>query len=165
MKYIAKVGDKNFQLALDPDSKRAQIDRQSYEYEIEQMSPEHLLVRLNGKTFDILLSGNRHTHSALVNGKPCQVEIEDARLEKLRKISGVGKKAAGPRPIKAPMPGLILKILVQEGQSVEKNAGLMIIEAMKMENEIRAEDKCTIKQIHVSEGQAVDKGQLLMQLA
>jgi biotin carboxyl carrier protein len=67
-------------------------------------------------------------------------------------------------PVKAPMPGMVLKILVVPGQQVEKGEALMILEAMKMENILKATTSCTIKSVKVAEKTAVEKGAILLEL-
>ena len=64
--------------------------------------------------------------------------------------------------VRAPMPGLIVRILVDSGQEVEAGDGMLVIEAMKMENELKAEGAGLVEQIHVKPGQTVDKGDLLV---
>ena len=65
--------------------------------------------------------------------------------------------------LKAPMPGLVLKILIAEGQEIKKGDGLIVLEAMKMENIIKSSGDCTIKKINVVVKQAVEKNQVLME--
>jgi biotin carboxyl carrier protein len=67
--------------------------------------------------------------------------------------------------IKAPMPGMVLSVLVQEGQLVKAGESVLILEAMKMENVIKAPADCTVKQIKVKQGNAVEKNQVLIELA
>lgn len=66
--------------------------------------------------------------------------------------------------IKAPMPGLIIDIMVKEGQSIEKGTPLLILEAMKMENVLKADGEGIVKSIEIIKGQAVDKGQILIEM-
>jgi biotin carboxyl carrier protein len=69
------------------------------------------------------------------------------------------------KEIKAPMPGLVIEVSVKEGQDVKEGDKILILEAMKMENSIMTHADATIKKISVSSGQAVDKGQVLVELA
>ena len=92
-------------------------------------------------------------------------EVIDERTAAIREMVGDPKESNGVRPIRAPMPGLIVKVEVDESDHVEPGQGLVIIEAMKMENELRAETSARVERIHVSHGQAVERGQLLIDLA
>jgi biotin carboxyl carrier protein len=68
-------------------------------------------------------------------------------------------------PIKAPMPGLVLKIMVAEGQTIKKGEPVLILEAMKMENVFKAAADATVKAVKINAGQAVEKGEVLIELA
>ena len=98
-----------------------------------------------------------------VNGKIHEVSIQDG-LDTMVTTMGLGnvstKKAA---QLIAPMPGLVLDINVTEGQKIKQGATLLILEAMKMENILKAAHDVTIKKIHISKKQAVDKGQILIE--
>ncbi|MDQ7053714.1 MAG: biotin/lipoyl-containing protein [candidate division KSB1 bacterium] len=141
MKYSATVDGESFELELkqDENGRVAVVGDTAYAIEVLERTPNHLILQMNGRVYDILLKRNRKEGEVLINGKTCQVQVEDLRLRQLRQLSGARSDNAGPLQIKAPMPGLVLKIQVQEGQHVKRRDGLIIIEAMKMENEIRAE--------------------------
>ncbi len=166
MKYSATVDGESLELELkqDESGQVAVVGDTAYAIDVLERTPDHVILRMNGRVYDILLKRNRKEGEVLVNGKACYVQVEDLRLQQLRQLSGARSDDAGPLQISAPMPGLVLKILVQEGQQVQRRDGLVIIEAMKMENEIRAERSGVVKRIEVQEGQAVDKNQLLLQL-
>ena len=72
------------------------------------------------------------------------------------------RDASGPKPLRAPMPGLILRVEVEAAQAVKPGQGLVIMEAMKMENELKAAAAGVIARIHVQPGQAVEKGAVLI---
>jgi biotin carboxyl carrier protein len=71
----------------------------------------------------------------------------------------------GPQVLVAPMPGRIVKVLVAEGQEIQQGAGLLVIEAMKMQNELRAPRAGRVEEIYVQEGTGVESGARLIQLA
>lgn len=90
------------------------------------------------------------------------VRLQDER-QRLMELLGIDRKAAAvAHELKAPMPGLVLKVLVKEGQEVQKNDPLLVLEAMKMENVIKSTGQGTVKKIHAREQAAVEKGQLLL---
>ena len=82
----------------------------------------------------------------------------------LRELSGASKARAGVANLMAPMPGLIVRINVKEGDAVRAGQGLVVMEAMKMENELRASVNATVKRVAVTAGSAVEKGALLLEL-
>ena len=99
-----------------------------------------------------------------VEGEIFEIEIKnslDQMLEKMGFGGGAGKRIAD---IKAPMPGLVLKLFITEGQEVKDGEPVLILEAMKMENSIMITGDAKIKKIHVKSGQVVEKGQVLVEL-
>jgi pyruvate carboxylase subunit B len=91
-----------------------------------------------------------------------RAEVVDEKTERLRKLMGVSATGAKAGVLKAPMPGLVIKIEVEVGQHVKKGDGLLIVEAMKMENELRAHAPGVVKEIKVEARQAVEKNQVLI---
>ncbi len=91
-------------------------------------------------------------------GERVEVEVQDDRSKQIEALTGQGRKAAVGGVVKAPMPGLVVRVEVSEGQAVEVGEGLVVVEAMKMENELRASSRGVVEQIHVSAGQRVEKG-------
>jgi len=100
-----------------------------------------------------------------LRGRRLDAEVMDERTKTIRDMAGVGAGPAGPRPVVAPMPGMILRVEVAEGDWVEEGQGVVIVEAMKMENELCAGSAGTVERVHVREGQAVEKDQILVELA
>lgn len=90
------------------------------------------------------------------------VQLEDEQAQLMRTLGLDKAQGAVVRELKAPMPGLVLNVLVKEGDPVKKNDPVLILEAMKMENVIKAPGDATVKKIHVQERTAVEKGQLLL---
>lgn len=130
----------------------------------------------NEGEFHILQDGISYTASILatnfdskeltlaVNGNKYQLKIEDAYDLLVKKM---GLSAGGQQKIKnvkAPMPGLILDILIEPGQTISKGDQLLILEAMKMENVLKAEGEGVVKAIEAKKGAAVEKGQLLIEM-
>jgi biotin carboxyl carrier protein len=90
-----------------------------------------------------------------------RVEIQDPRR---RRIAGTPPPSHGPQEIVAPMPGKVVKILVAENQEVSQGAGLLVIEAMKMQNELRAPRAGRVEKIYVAPGKGVETGSRLVRL-
>ena len=107
---------------------------------------------------------NNKTLIIEVNGNKYNLKIEDEYDQLVKKM---GLSAGGSQKIKnikAPMPGLILDILVEPGQAVEKGSQLLILEAMKMENVLKAEGEGVVKSVEVAKGATVDKGQIIIEM-
>ncbi len=98
-------------------------------------------------------------------GRTLEITVQDERDLLLERTSNLQSPHARSKDILAPMPGLVLAVLVQPGHRVEVGDALLVIEAMKMENEIRSPIAAVVRAVHVSPGEAVGKNSLLMELA
>jgi acetyl/propionyl-CoA carboxylase alpha subunit len=94
-----------------------------------------------------------------------EVEALDERTRAIRALSGAGKDEGGPASLVAPMPGLIVRVAVGVGDVVEAGQGLIVMEAMKMENELRAASAGTVTSVRVVAGAAVEKGAVLVEMS
>jgi len=104
------------------------------------------------------------TLTVSVNGNKYELKIED-EYDLLVKEMGLSVLTSQKiTDIKAPMPGLIIDVLVEPGQEIEKGTPILILEAMKMENVLKAEGEGVVKSIEVVKSQAVDKGQILIEM-
>jgi biotin carboxyl carrier protein len=99
-----------------------------------------------------------------IDGYAYSAEAVDERTRVIREMTAKAGGAAGPAPLKAPMPGLIVRVNVAVGDAVQAGQGLVVMEAMKMENELRATAAGIVKTIHATPGTAVEKGTLLVEL-
>jgi biotin carboxyl carrier protein len=98
-----------------------------------------------------------------IDGERFTANVVDERTRAIRAMTGRSGAVAGPKPIRAPMPGLVLRITVAPADSVRAGQGVAIVEAMKMENELKAEAPGIVSRVLVSAGQAVEKGQVLIE--
>lgn len=106
----------------------------------------------------------RGDYTLWVDGFRFDAEALDERTSAIRELSKLSAKATGPAPLTAPMPGLIVRVSVKAGDVVAKGQGLVVMEAMKMENELRAPSAGTVKRIHATVGSAVEKGTVLIEM-
>lgn len=102
--------------------------------------------------------------STAINGKAARVQVWTDRDLLLEQVGIGGGDDTADRVVRAPMPGLVLETLVQAGDSVSKGDGMLVLEAMKMENEIRASTNGVVKVVHVAAGDAVTKNDVLVEL-
>lgn len=127
--------------------------------------PGRFSVVHKGRSYDVLVlkeDAEANTWRLRIGSHVHTVKLEDERA-KLLELLGVDRSARSMmRELKAPMPGLVLKVMVKAGESVRKNDPLLVLEAMKMENVIKSPGDATVKQVHADERSAVEKGQLLM---
>ncbi len=123
-------------------------------------------ILIGGRSYDARVTrtgsvrGTQH-YEVRVGAEHYQVTIRDPRT---RRGGPDGGRAAGPLQITAPMPGKVVKLLVREGEEVTAGQGLLVMEAMKMQNELRAPRTGRVERIHTSEGSGVETGSPLLQL-
>jgi len=106
----------------------------------------------------------RGRYTLWVDGFRYEVEALDERSRTIRDLSAASGVAAGPAPLIAPMPGLVVRVNVTEGDEVAAGQGLVVMEAMKMENELRAPAAGRVSRVHATAGTAVEKGTVLVEL-
>ncbi|WP_337170503.1 biotin/lipoyl-containing protein [Gemmatimonas aurantiaca] len=99
-----------------------------------------------------------------VDGARVEAEALDERLRAIRDLTAASAAASGPAPLKAPMPGLVVRIAVAVGDEVSTGQPLVVVEAMKMENELRATAPGRVTAIRAEQGMAVDKGAVLLEM-
>lgn len=164
MRYHVTIGGRNFEvdLAADPPT----VDGQSIPAELARVpgTPIHHLLA-DGRSYELAASpGEAKGHWVLhMNGYRFAAEVVDERTRAIRALTGAGRAAQGPKPIRAPMPGLIVRVEVEPGQAVAAGQGVVIIEAMKMENELKAAADAVVSRVLVEQGQAVEKGAVLVE--
>jgi biotin carboxyl carrier protein len=115
---------------------------------------------LDGSSFDVTVQRSLTHYSVSVNGVPLEVALRDPR--QLGHRTGPGEDSAGPASVAAPMPGKLVTLLVAEGDSVKEGQGVAVVEAMKMQNELKAPKSGTVEKLCVLEGQAVNAGECLL---
>lgn len=134
----------------------------TYEADIQQISPHQISVLIADVSFRIYTAKDKDRRYFLIDGQQFIVKEPTEQVEDFRK--GEERTSEGTFLIKAPMPGKVIKICVSEKDEVRKNQTLAIVEAMKMENEIKASVDGTIKEIHVTVGDLVDSEMPLIEL-
>jgi biotin carboxyl carrier protein len=165
MKYFAKINGQEVELEIDGDQvSLAGSTTQARISDIER-SPEHVLT-LGNEVHRILVrrGASRGAYTVWVDGTRLEVEALDERSRAIRELSAAASGPKGPAPLMAPMPGMIVRVNVSEGDAVQTGQGLVVMEAMKMENELRASASGTVKRVHVAPGTAVEKGALLLEM-
>lgn len=100
-----------------------------------------------------------------LHGHRLGVEALDERTRTVQELTRGASAARGPAPLVAPMPGLVVRVLAAPGDQVAAGAPLLVMEAMKMENELRAPAAGVVRAVHAAPGQAVEKGAVLVELA
>lgn len=132
---------------------------------VERVGDGYLSLVVDGESVSAAvepLDGDRYR--VTINGRMTEVQVKDERAMLLESFGLEAAADAGEAEVRAPMPGLVLDVLVAEGDTVAADEGLLVLEAMKMENELSAPSAGTVAAIHVNTGDAVDKNALLIEL-
>jgi biotin carboxyl carrier protein len=165
VKYFVRVGGSELELSIDGDEVlvegaivRARLS------DVEGTPVRMLTVGDEVHRIVVRPAGSRGRYTIWVDGFRHEVEALDERMRAIRELAGVTNAAAGPAPLLAPMPGMIVRVNVEVGARVHPGQGLVVMEAMKMENELRAQAEATVKAVHAQPGSAVEKGALLIEL-
>jgi biotin carboxyl carrier protein len=119
---------------------------------------------VDGRTLVALVGGREGSYTVVIDGEPVEIELQDERAARLASATAAGRQGVSETTVRAPMPGLVVAINVEPGQAVTKGTSLVVLQAMKMENELSAREDATIKEVLVAPGQTVDQGQTLVTL-
>jgi biotin carboxyl carrier protein len=141
----------------------ARVDDRPVDLDVARVGTQ-LSVRVDGQVVDLTTEGSPPEIGAVASGHRSYVRVESERM----RAAEQAKKSvagAGDRVIKSPMPGRVVKVLVAKGDAVEPGKGLVVLEAMKMENEVRAKIAGTVADVHVVAGAAVEGNAKLVTLA
>jgi len=165
-RYIVTVGDSELDIRLShiEDDFLIEFNGSKYNVAVDKLSDQKFLFKVNDGSSEIGISRNGGGLEVFVDGKTMNVRVEPYNLAELRKKAGVAADGPADKIIRAPMPGMVLSADVKQGDIIKKGTTLLIIEAMKMENMIKATYDGTVKEIFVTAGQAVDKDDNLVEL-
>jgi len=164
-RYVATIDNQEFTLEL-LDERHVSINGKIVEIDFVSISgqPVYSLI-VNGESYEGYVYAEEERWSVLLRGRLYAVGVEDERERRLRTTVQGRIGEAGEFHLKAPMPGLIVAVPVSEGQHVEKGQVLVILESMKMQNELKAPRAGTVQRIRVKAGEAVEQKQTLLSLA
>jgi len=165
VKYWIEIGGRKHAASIMADT--VELDGRAHTARMGAVgtSPLRIMV-LDGKSYEVVAvpGGERGKWRLAMGGEHFEVDVVDERQYAIRAMLGRSGPAPAGGKIKAPMPGLVVRVLVEEGQMVPAGAGIVVVEAMKMENELTATAAAVVKKVLVVPGAAVDKGQVLVEL-
>ena len=162
MKLQIEIAGKKRRVELEQAGERAiwTIDGQRLEADAVAVSAGTYSILLSGKSFEVRVERRGAELRAITAGRDVSVVIQDER--EWRRNRGGSVEAEGRQQVLAPMPGKIVRVLVSAGDAVRTGQGLLVVEAMKMQNEIRAPKSGTIDRVRVVEGQTVNAGEVVV---
>lgn len=165
MKYIVDVAGSRVEVVLDEDGVRVGDQQVTAHLADVEGTPEQL-VTLGDTVHRVVAQrgAGRGSYVLWIDGWRFDVEALDERTRTIRDLSAANAGAKGPAPLVAPMPGLVIRVLTADGATVRSGEPLIVMEAMKMENELRAPADGRVSGVRVKPGDAVEKGAVLVEL-
>ena len=164
MAFIAKLGEQSYSVEIEEIGKslyRVAIDGNDFLVDGKKTGRTNYSLIVDNRSFEIEVDNSEDEYRVLVDGRNYRVHLVDERRVRV----GGGQSdidLQGRQKVSVPMPGKVIAVLVSEGDNVERGQGLVIVEAMKMENEVRSPIAGEVKEIKVKPGDAVEGGAVLV---
>jgi|SRR5690606_14985800 len=165
--YSIKINEQK-PLSLSIQEGNITIENQAVSWDLQALPNNGFSIIANNKSYVAFLEQidrKKKVMSLRIENNVYEVQIQEPIDLLLAKMGLDISKTQKIEPIKAPMPGLVLKVMVEEGQAIKKGQPVLILEAMKMENVFKASADAVVKSIKINAGQAVEKGEVLIELA
>ena len=162
MKLQAETSDQKHEIEIrrDGDKVFARIDDREYEVDVSEPEPGVFLIRHDNEIYEAAVTvSNDGGRIVSLRGKDHEIVLHDPK--RLRGLAGGDAHADGVAEIKTAMPGKVVRILTAPGTAVEKGDGVIVVEAMKMQNELKSPKTGAVKEIRVEEGTTVSAGDVL----
>lgn len=164
MKLIAEIGDEKHEVELKREGKRvvASVDGRAYELEASEPEPNVYLLKHEGRICEIKVSRGTNPEGT-VNARVRENELEITLIDpkRLRGGRAADAHAAGSAEIRTAMPGKVVKIIAATGAEIKKGDSVIVVEAMKMQNEMKSPKDGVVKEIRAAEGATVNAGDVL----
>jgi biotin carboxyl carrier protein len=163
MLYHVTIGSRTLRVELDGGTVRVD-DRDIDDAEMVRLpgtDVRHLLA--DGRSTTVIAHRDNGEWQLVVDGWGVRAHVVDERTRAIRAMTRQTGAAQGPRPVRAPMPGLVIRVEVEAGSVVKAGQGVVIMEAMKMENELRSESDGVVARVLVHAGDTVEKGATLVE--
>jgi biotin carboxyl carrier protein len=162
MKYYAKVEDQEFIIEIGHEN-QIMVNDEPYEIDFQKMPDSGVTSLIIGnRSLEAVVEDKDGSWQVLIRGDLYDVQVEDERSRRLASARGDLQDADGEIVMRSPMPGIVIAVSVRKGQTIRKGDKVIILESMKMENELRAPRDGTITQVSVEPGVSVEKDQILV---
>lgn len=184
MRFVATIGDRQYSVDVDADGERRTVTLDGRELAVDwrlvgatrmhlasagDLRADQFSVLVGDRSYDVFAraaeadgdpTASGHTFEMLIHGLPYSVAVQDARAQALASLAG-GARVSGDIAIRAPMPGLVANVLAAEGTKVERGQTVVVLEAMKMENDLASPRAGVVKSVKVAKGQTVNQNDVL----
>lgn len=162
MKYIATVKEREYTIEIDPD-RGIFIDGELQEIDFQRLEAGGVTsLLMNHRSVSAVVEERSDHWEVLIQGELYAVQVQDERAYRLERMRSTGLTVGGEAVVTSPMPGIIVAVPVAVGDEVRRGDKVVILESMKMENELRAPCDGVVTHIHIAAGANVEKDQLLV---
>lgn len=164
MAFIAKLGEQSHAVEIEETGKsvyRVTVDGNEFLVDGKKTGRTNYSLIVDSRSFEVEVDSGGDEYRVLVDGRSYHITLVDERRMRVGG-SQAGTELQGQQRVSVPMPGKVTAVLVAEGDQVEKGQGLVIVEAMKMENEVRSPIAGAVKEIKVKPGDTVEGGAVLV---
>jgi len=164
MAFIAKLGEQTYTVEIEETGKsvyRVSVDGNEFIVDGKKTGRTNYSLIVDNRSFEIEVDNTDDEYRVLVDGRSYRIDLVD---ERRMRVGGEqsGLQLQGRQRVSVPMPGKVIAVLVAEGDPVERGQGLVIVEAMKMENEVRSPITGEVKEIKIKPGDTVEGGAVLV---
>lgn len=163
MRYSTTVNGKTYEIEINQDGK-VLVNGEEKNVNFLNISDSLYSVIIENASFEVVVELRDGVYNVLMLGDLYEAEVLDERQQRMQRASAGFGVAQGEIAVKSPMPGLIVDVRVKEGESVEKGQSMIVLESMKMENELKAPRAGTIGRVHISKGESVEQNKVLLTL-
>ena len=164
MAFIAKLGEQSYTVEIEENGRsvyRVSVDGNEFLVDGKKTGRTNFSLIVDNRSFEIEVDNTDDEYRVLVDGRNYRIHLVDERRVRVGAAQS-GQQLQGRQMVSVPMPGKIIAVLVAIGDAVEMGQGLVIVEAMKMENEVRSPISGEVKEIKVKPGDTVEGGALLV---
>jgi biotin carboxyl carrier protein len=163
MAFIAQLGDKTYTVEIEETGKslyRVAVDGSEFMVDGKKTGVTNYSLIVDNRSFEVEVDISEDEYRVLVDGRSYHIDLLD---ERRMRVGGLQSaiQLQGRQNVSVPMPGKVIAVLVSEGDTVERGQGLVIVEAMKMENEVRCPINGEVKEVRVKPGDALQAGAIL----
>ncbi len=165
MKYIATVRDQEFTIDVNREDE-VTIDGTTYAVDIQGMNGDSLYsLIIDGRSYDVFIDEQDEDFLVVMWNGLFEVQVQDERTRRLAGLRRGPVAPVGEVLIKSPMPGVVAKVLVSEGQQVETGDIVVVLESMKMQNEFKSPRAGVVHNVRVRTGDKVDQNQIMVTIS
>ena len=164
MAFIAKLGERTYTVEVEEVEKslyRVSVDGSEFLLDGKKTGRTNYSLIVDNRSFEVDIDVSEDDYRVLVDGRNYHIHLLDERRMRLGGLQA-GIELQGRQRVSVPMPGKVIAVLVSEGDKVERGQGLVIVEAMKMENEVRSPIAGEVKEVKVKAGDSLEAGATLL---